>query len=306
MTSHLEYNRSNLILTKKCRGGCKHCYNDSKPNSQIFMPKEAAFRALELSTQNMADDSPLFQIHYTGGDPLEHPYFEEIVEYGTSLSKKIPIIVSTADYHFREDQNKFKETLNFLKSNRLHFIGFNSDVIYRNGSNKTLKELKEFCIENDVHPVFRIPLDGKAYKPYYMGRAKQNLGIKDSDIFLKSTCDEAVISSCPDLKERVHHLVHITFNEKGNAQYCDFCDFNIDGNPTVYDSNEKIITNILSDPIREFVTKKNGLEEFFKIASTITGKYDFIPPNCARFRAIQEDKPLLEEIKSFISGPTGI
>ena len=303
--SSLEYTRVNLKLTSKCRSNCSHCYNDSTPNSQILMTKNIAFRALELSTQNMVD-SPVCSIHYTGGDPLEHPYFEDIVSYGTSLSKQIRILASTTDCHFMEDPKKFKETLDFLKSNRLSFVGFNSDVIFRKGSKKTLEEIKRFCIENDVHPVFRMPFDGRTYKPYYMGRAKRNLGIEGCDTTPKATCDEAVITSCLDIQERVHNNIHITINEKGNVQYCDYCDFDIVGNPTVFDSNEKIITSILNDPIRRLVTQKNGLKKFFKLASSFSTEYDFIPPNCARFRAIQQDKSLLEKIKEHVDGPTEI
>ena len=305
MLSSLEYTRSNLKITGKCNYNCSHCYNDSGPESREFMPKNIAFRALELSTQNMVD-SPLFFIHYTGGDPLEHPFFEDIVEYGTSLSKKIRTVVSTNDYHFKEDPGGFKETLEFLKNNRLLFIGFNSDLIYRNGSEKRLEELKRFCIENNVNPVFREPFDGKDYKPFYMGRAINNLGIEGCDTKTKSRCDEAIITSCLDIHGVVHRNIHITFNERGNVQYCNFCDFNIDGNPTVEDSNDKIIEKILNDPVRDLVTKENGLTEFFKIASSVTTKYDTIPPNCARFRAIQKDHRLLEKIKNFIVDRSGL
>lgn len=74
-----------IKITEVCNMGCKHCMNDAKPYGHHM-------------TMDMFRQAVHFQCLYggplmiiTGGEPTEHPKFEEMVNYATSVHTYYPI-----------------------------------------------------------------------------------------------------------------------------------------------------------------------------------------------------------------------
>ena len=70
-------------LTDKCNEKCIHCYADSSPERNDFLPIK---QIKSLLDQAIEFGEPYLQ--FTGGDPLIHPHLIEAVEYATTLSFK--------------------------------------------------------------------------------------------------------------------------------------------------------------------------------------------------------------------------
>jgi len=70
-------------LTDKCNEKCIHCYADSSPERNDFLPLEQIKSAL---TQAIEFGEPHLQ--FTGGDPLIYPHLIEAVEYAAGLPFK--------------------------------------------------------------------------------------------------------------------------------------------------------------------------------------------------------------------------
>ncbi len=72
-----------IELTDKCNEKCIHCYADSSPEQNEFLPLEQIKSALD---QAIDFGQPYLQ--FTGGDPLIHPHLIEAVEYASALPFK--------------------------------------------------------------------------------------------------------------------------------------------------------------------------------------------------------------------------
>jgi len=66
-----------ISISNHCTKGCTFCYRNSKPNN-IFMSLED----YETVIKSLQDDKwgNVFQVALGGGEPLEHPYFIDILE----------------------------------------------------------------------------------------------------------------------------------------------------------------------------------------------------------------------------------
>ena len=70
-------------ITDKCNEKCIHCYADSSPERDDFLPLDKIKSVLIQATEF---GEPYLQ--FTGGDPLIHPHLIEAVEYATNLPFK--------------------------------------------------------------------------------------------------------------------------------------------------------------------------------------------------------------------------
>lgn len=70
-------------LTDACNLSCVHCGSSSGPNNGTYIPEYLVRRVLD----DVADkyDSSNILIAFTGGEPLLHPSFFDLVKYATSL-----------------------------------------------------------------------------------------------------------------------------------------------------------------------------------------------------------------------------
>lgn len=82
-------------LTKKCDLRCIHCYAEAGPPDVDELPTQRWLRTLrELYTLGT------LTVNITGGDPLTHPDFFEVLEF---CEGKFHVIVSTSGYRIDED-----------------------------------------------------------------------------------------------------------------------------------------------------------------------------------------------------------
>ncbi|MDX8404129.1 MAG: radical SAM protein [Mariprofundaceae bacterium] len=72
-----------IELTDQCNERCIHCYADSSPERNDFLPLKHIYSALD---QAIEYGTPYLQ--FTGGDPLIHPHLIEAVEYASDLPFK--------------------------------------------------------------------------------------------------------------------------------------------------------------------------------------------------------------------------
>jgi len=77
----------NIELTDHCNLYCIHCYRNSSPQKKNFFPKNRL-----LSILKQMSNYGVRVIELTGGEPLSHPHFLEIIQRSTSLFEKISII----------------------------------------------------------------------------------------------------------------------------------------------------------------------------------------------------------------------
>ncbi|MDR2544925.1 MAG: radical SAM protein [Methanobrevibacter sp.] len=74
-------------LTDYCNYYCKHCFNDSSSNKNTFIDADKL-----LSFLNEISEMGVHTIDLSGGEPLNHPKFNEIVEFASKMFKKVTII----------------------------------------------------------------------------------------------------------------------------------------------------------------------------------------------------------------------
>ena len=76
-----------IELTDKCNFNCKFCSVGNKGKNYISFDLLKKF-LLELKEKNILD------VYYTGGEPLLHPNFKEIIEYGYSLGFRQTVLTN--------------------------------------------------------------------------------------------------------------------------------------------------------------------------------------------------------------------
>lgn len=86
-----------IELTYKCPLFCKHCYRECS------MKRTETISLDEINKiANEMEEYGIFSVQLTGGEPLAHPYFEEIIDI--FVKKNICVIVLTSGYYLRENQ----------------------------------------------------------------------------------------------------------------------------------------------------------------------------------------------------------
>ncbi len=77
-------------ITNKCNNGCKHCYQDSYDGDDVSM--ETAKLILADVIECCDELNAEARIAITGGDPLLHPHFFEILQLARSVSSRLAIL----------------------------------------------------------------------------------------------------------------------------------------------------------------------------------------------------------------------
>ena len=85
-----------IELTYYCNFKCRHCYNKSAPQRKEYIDRDWLLSILEDLKKLGVD-----LIEFTGGEPLTHPNFEQILNYSLKLFSIISII--TNGYFLTED-----------------------------------------------------------------------------------------------------------------------------------------------------------------------------------------------------------
>ncbi|MCX7832481.1 MAG: radical SAM protein [Actinobacteria bacterium] len=78
-----------LELTDSCNQRCVHCYRESGPGNNQFMNKENFFRMAE----NLSLEGTLV-VEFTGGEPLLHPYFDEMLSLAAEYFDLVSVITN--------------------------------------------------------------------------------------------------------------------------------------------------------------------------------------------------------------------
>lgn len=76
-----------LVLTDKCNLNCIYCYGDYKPSNKKYLLKEDVLKLLDKCEEHIIES-----IELTGGEPLLHPDFLEILKYALNKVKHIAIL----------------------------------------------------------------------------------------------------------------------------------------------------------------------------------------------------------------------
>lgn len=100
-----------IKITEKCSMACSHCVNNAKPNGK-HMKKETFIDVLNFLYSNGLHNNMII----TGGEPTEHPEFEEFMEILISFLKKKDfkgiVTVTTNGFWILENEER---ALDFVK-----------------------------------------------------------------------------------------------------------------------------------------------------------------------------------------------
>lgn len=80
---------ASMELTYACNFFCKHCYNSSNSENEFYKTKKEIFKVLEELKSN-----GIAIIELTGGEPLLHPDFEDILKRCAELFNIVAIITN--------------------------------------------------------------------------------------------------------------------------------------------------------------------------------------------------------------------
>jgi sulfatase maturation enzyme AslB (radical SAM superfamily) len=133
-------------LTDYCNLKCKHCYNNCSSDNSNFVDKKEL-----LSVLHELKNLGLSSIELTGGEPLSHPDFNEIVEYSLNLFNLVVIISNGTLLDqkkiqlFKRHKNKLKLQISLNGSNE-SFVDSFCDV--KGSFEKVKNTLKQFNNEN--------------------------------------------------------------------------------------------------------------------------------------------------------------
>ncbi|MDR2873560.1 MAG: radical SAM protein [Methanobrevibacter sp.] len=109
-------------LTYKCNLHCQHCYNNSGKHYDEYIDKNKLLKILD----KLSEDG-VVAIDFSGGEPLTHPNFLEILEY--SFNKFALVQILTNATLINEDHirlfNKYKDKI-YLQFN---FNGLNKNYV---------------------------------------------------------------------------------------------------------------------------------------------------------------------------------
>lgn len=190
-----------IKLTNKCSIGCIHCLSDCKPDSNEHMNNETLNTLLDFLINNNIYSN----IIISGGEPTEHPKFEEYIKIiinRLKTIKKLKIItITTNGFWILDNIDKSKSIVNMSDNyTKVFFQISTDDRYYPKKINKTKRIWREdgfiFC-------------DDCVEQIYPIGRAK------DNNIYTNR-----LSSQCTNIK-LLRNQLYIKNNYKVNPDFID-------------------------------------------------------------------------------------
>jgi len=246
-----------LELTSICNFKCNFCSVGNKKND--YMPLETAYKALdELKKNNIYD------VYYTGGEPLMHPQFKEIVEYANRIGIRQTILtngyflpkylnllpkIECVCVSFHGDEKIFNNLVggnyfdiikkNILIAKKVTNVKINYTVVNQNNNLKSMKSVLNFSKTNNIDVSF------SKYNNIGIGKSNScGLDVKKFLINADKLISEGYyftindcIASCL-ASSRYSYLTHGC-----GAGYC-FCSIDSNGNIKICPSSTYFVGNI--------------------------------------------------------------
>lgn len=95
---------ADISISNHCTKGCDYCYRNSEDNSMFMSLEDYEYILKELQHPKWGN---IFQVAIGGGEPLEHPQLEQIIE--ATISRNIVPNLTTNGIHIdREYASYFK------------------------------------------------------------------------------------------------------------------------------------------------------------------------------------------------------
>lgn len=109
-------------LTYNCNFHCKHCYNNSGSHQNEYIDKNKLFEVL-----NKLSDDGVIAVDFSGGEPLIHPNFLEILEYAFNKFDLVQILTNATliNEKYINLFNRYKDKI-YLQFN---FNGLNKEYV---------------------------------------------------------------------------------------------------------------------------------------------------------------------------------
>jgi len=76
-----------IELTDYCNLQCRHCYRNSGPGSNDFLPTEKLLSLMEVMSAGGVNS-----VEFTGGEPMAHPGFIELFKKAHSCFARVGVI----------------------------------------------------------------------------------------------------------------------------------------------------------------------------------------------------------------------
>jgi radical SAM protein with 4Fe4S-binding SPASM domain len=99
-----------IELTNNCNFHCKHCYNDSSSKHNLYFDTKKLYSIL-----NQFKINGVVTVELTGGEPLIHPDFKNIVLHCLNLFDEVTVLTNgyLLDKSLLDDLVKYKKKLTF-------------------------------------------------------------------------------------------------------------------------------------------------------------------------------------------------
>lgn len=273
-----------MELNENCNFNCKFCSVNKKINKHMKL--EQAKQILDKMKK-----INVYDVYYTGGEPLLYPYFREIVEYATSLGFRQTILTNgylidkykdlldklmcvCISLHGSKDIHNdlvgidcYERVIkNILLAKEYTNVKINYTVTKDNQSIKEMEEVLKFAQKNDI---------GLSFAKYNnVGEGKSNNCsidlrefVKNLDI-LKNMNYIFSLNDCitPCLMDKKYEYL---------AQGCGagyiFCSFDVDGNAKICPSSSRVLGNINKTSFKK-IWNQPSLRKF--------REFDWIPVYC--------------------------
>ncbi len=177
-----------IELTKQCNEVCVHCYlpKDDKKNGSFFQFKKIK------DLLDEASDMGLLQVTFTGGEPLLHPDFFDIIRYARKKDLMISLLSNltlVTDKHlelFKEvNMNSIQASLYSMDANTHDYI-----TQLPGSFDKTFHAIK-LVLKNDIPVSISCPVINKNYHHFkdVLKWAQENSISASSDLNLSAQTD---------------------------------------------------------------------------------------------------------------------
>ncbi|MDD3453649.1 MAG: radical SAM protein [Bacilli bacterium] len=263
-----------LELNNKCNLNCKFCSVSKKQNDYIKI--EEIKKILDELKKN-----GILDVYYTGGEPLLHPDFDEIIEYASSLEFRQTLLTNgiVLDRHINAvkkilcvcvslhgteqkhneltSSNCYQRVISNIKLIQKNTnVKINYTVTYDNQNIDEMKSVLEYGKNNSI------PVSFSKYNN--IGKGKDNSCHIDVNSFVKSLDTlrekgyEFSVNDCIapcTIEEKYLYLTH------GCGAGYIFCSIDYNGNIKICPSSTRYIGNIKKEALKKIWNKKH-MKEF--------------------------------------------
>ena len=244
-------------ITNKCNLHCKHCYNDSKFQNNIFLGTSAIEKLYQTLSENKINP-----IAISGGEPLLHPNILTILKFSTLFETQTQLITNGVLL------NKYCDYINNAPNIMLQLsidgYGKTHDLLRGNGVfeivNANLNELNNNvnlsmkCTINSfnisqIETIIQYAIDKGAHTIAFSTLCNQGRSVEFQEIHVSANQLKKTIDNISELSEKYKDYIEVK-NMKINYSHCPFCSSGqIDVSPRIDPLGNVYLCSMFTNPM---------------------------------------------------------